>query len=63
MKRRIEKEVLKQEMTYHREQLDVKIKACEALAKLQGDRLTRLQKQFDTSLSQMVKILVNQDAA
>ena len=49
-------------MQFHRQQQEVKIKALESIVKLQGDRITRLQKQFDTSLAQMVKILVNQDA-
>ena len=62
MKRRIEKEVLKQEMQFHRQQQEVKIKALEGIVKLQGERVTRLQKQFDTALAQMIKILVNQDA-
>ena len=61
MKRRIEKEVLKQEMQFHHQQQEVKIKALEAIIKMQQERLTRLQRQFDTSMSQMVKILVNQD--
>ena len=43
MKKRIEKEVLKQEMQFHRQQQEVKIKALEAIVKLQGDRITRMQ--------------------
>lgn len=49
-------------MQFHRQQQEVKIKSLESIVKLQGDRVTRLQKQFDTALAQMVKILVNQEA-
>lgn len=43
MKRRIEKEVMKQELKYHRLSMDVKVRALEAIVKLQGERLMRLQ--------------------
>jgi len=42
MKRRIEKEVMKQELKYHRMSMDVKVRALEAIVKLQGERLMRL---------------------
>ena len=61
MKKRIEKEVMKQEMRFHRMQQEVKIKALEGIVKLQGERITRMQSHFDSVLGQMVKVLINSD--
>jgi hypothetical protein len=42
-------------------QQEVKIKALEGIVKLQGERLTRMQSQFDSVLAQMVKVMINAD--
>lgn len=43
MRRRIEKEVLKQEMLYHRQQMEIKIKSLEAICELQSEKISRIQ--------------------